>query len=100
MKILINNTCFFSSILFFIAGLIKSSVKVELEVNTSEESVDIEADNTNTTIKPIKNSGSAVSSIAGMIASYSSLPLMTLIKTFPVSAESVVANNLPKPPKK
>ena len=46
----------------------KSSVSVELEVRTSEESVDIEAESTMITMMPIKMSGSP-ESIVGMTES-------------------------------
>ena len=57
-----------SSILLRNTGLMKSSVSVELEVRTSEESVDIEAESTMITMMPIKMSGSP-ESIVGMIES-------------------------------
>ena len=57
-----------SSILLRNTGLMKSSVSVELEVRTSEESVDIEAESTMITMMPIKMSGSP-ESIVGMTES-------------------------------
>ena len=45
INILIVNNCFFSLISLAKVSLIKSSVKVELDVNTREDNVDIEADN-------------------------------------------------------
>ena len=46
-------------------------VNVELEVNTSEDNVDMEAESTNTITTPIRISGS-VDSIVGIIESYPS----------------------------
>ncbi len=48
INILMINTCFLSLISFFIAGLITSSVNVALDVRTSDESVDIDAERTST----------------------------------------------------
>ena len=68
-KILISNTCFFSAVFFNTVVPKKSIVIVELDVSTNDESVDIEADNTNTITIPINISGS-VESIVGIIESY------------------------------
>ena len=57
MKNLIVRTCFFSSIFFANRSFMKSSVKVELDVRTSDERVDIDADRTSTTVTPIRMSG-------------------------------------------
>ena len=46
----------------------KSNVSVELDVNTNDDKVDIDADNTKITTTEIKN-GDKSDSIAGMIAS-------------------------------
>ena len=72
--ILMMSSCFFSFISLIILSLSKSSVRVELEVNTREDNVDMDADNTNTTTTPTRISG-RVESIAGIIASYTILPL-------------------------
>ena len=90
----------FRSSCFFIFGLIKSMVKVELDVNTKEESVDMDADNTNTTTSPINNSGSAYFNTAGIIASYSREPFGSVrIKVLPDSP-CTVQNKRSNPPKK
>ena len=93
-------TSFLSVMDFFIAGLIMSIVKVELEVNTREDRVDMDAESTRTTTRPISRSGSAVCSTAGIIASNSGLPLERVaINVLPlVSAASVVQNKRSKPP--
>ena len=57
-------TCFFSSIFLMILPFRKSSVRVELEASTSDESVDIEAERTRMTMTPIRK-GESVSSIVG-----------------------------------
>ena len=67
------NTCFFSGISFFDAGRITSSVSVELEVKTSEERVDIDAESTSTMTTAIITEGS-VESIEGTMVSNSGLP--------------------------
>ena len=93
-------TSFLSVMDFFIAGLIMSIVKVELEVNTREDRVDMDAESTRTTTRPISRSGSAVYSTAGIITSNSGLPLERVaINVLPlVSAASVVQNKRSKPP--
>ena len=72
MKITINTrimkSCFFSSISFITWPLSKSRVKVELDARTSDERVDIEADNTRMTTTPINMSG-RFESITGITAS-------------------------------
>ena len=88
INILIINTCFFSFIFSSLTmlPLIKSRVNVDEEVNTSEDNVDIEADNTRITTSAIKKSEvTAFSSIVGTIES----------KSFVLDT-----NNLPNPPKK
>ncbi len=50
-------TCFFSLIFFITRSLSRSSVMVELEVSTREDSVDMDADSTSTTTIPIRISG-------------------------------------------
>ena len=74
MKNLIIVTCFLSDISFFEAGLITSSVNVELDVRTNDERVDIEADNTNTITIAIISAGS-VESIVGIIVSNNGFPV-------------------------
>ena len=81
---LMINTCCFSFKPFLNAGLITSSVKVELDVKTSDESVDIEAERTNTITIAITMSGK-VASIAGTIVSNKGLPVSGLYTT-PASA--------------
>ena len=56
------------------AGLITSKVKVELDVRTKEESVDIEAESTSTITTAIIT-GANVESIAGTIVSKRGFPL-------------------------
>ena len=58
------STCFFSSIFLMMLPLRKSSVRVELEASTSEDSVDMEAESTSITITP-SSSGDRPSSIVG-----------------------------------
>ena len=53
---------------FFESGTIKSSVSVELELRTSDESVDIEAERTRISVIPII-SGERFESIVGIISS-------------------------------
>ena len=55
--ILMQRSCFFSSISLIIFPLIKSNVNVELDVSTSDDKVDMDADNTNTITIPIRISG-------------------------------------------
>ena len=50
----IHFTCFFSSISFIILPLIKSNVKVELDANTREDRVDMDAESTKITTTAIK----------------------------------------------
>ncbi len=56
MNILIITTCFFS-VIFLQNGLIRSIVRVDDEVKTKLERVDIEADKTSTITTPIRMSG-------------------------------------------
>ena len=56
-RLRIQATCFFSSISLTTLPLMRSSVSVEDEVSTSEESVDIEAESTMTTRMPSRRSG-------------------------------------------
>ena len=58
IKTRISNTCFFSLMFFTKLSLIKSIVNVELDAITSEDNVDIEADNTKITTKAISTDGS------------------------------------------
>ena len=62
---------------------------VELEVSTSEASVDIEAESTNNTTRAISTSG-RVTSIAGTMESKAILPLAPITGSY----------RRPKPPKK
>ena len=64
----IMRTCVFSLISFMKFLLMKSSVSVELDAITSEESVDMDADNTSRTTRPISASESP-DSIVGIIES-------------------------------
>ena len=68
IKTLMTKTCFFSVIFFTMLSFIISSVNVELDAKTSEERVDIDADNTKTITTAIKIFGNP-SSIVGIIAS-------------------------------
>ena len=90
-SIRITRICFFSSIFFTILPLMRSSVRVELEVRTRLERVDIEADSTSTMTMPISTSG-RVLSIEGIIESYIGAPFAP----YSISAEK----SLPKPPRK
>ena len=93
-------TSFFSSC-FFILGFIKSIVSVELDVSTSDERVDIEAERTRTTTSPIKISGRAVWRSEGIIASNSGFPFAkTGINTLEDSLLSRVQKSLSKPPRR
>lgn len=56
------------SFFFFESGTMKSSVSVELEVRTSDESVDIEAERTRISVIPMM-SGERFESIVGIISS-------------------------------
>ena len=89
MKILIVISCFFSSIFSFIIGLIRSIVKVELDVSTSDESVDIDAESTRTITSP-KSSEGSFSIIVGTIPS----------KPPSGSPSALLTKSLPKPPRK
>ena len=70
MNTLITATCLESLIFSPAAGLITSRVNVELDVRTSDESVDIEAERTSTITTAITIEGS-VDSIDGTIVSKS-----------------------------
>ena len=61
-------SCFFSSSFLKTCPRIRSSVMVELEVRTSEDRVDMEAESTRMTTTPIRMSGSP-ESIVGMTES-------------------------------
>ena len=63
-----TTSCFLSSISFMQVFFRTSRVRVELEVSTSEESVDMEAERTSTITTPIRMSGS-VESMTGTIES-------------------------------
>ena len=71
-------------------------MSVELDVRTSEESVDIEAENTSTTTIPIRISGS-VESIVGTILSKATFVVPSSAATM---IPSYSAKSLPKPPRK
>ena len=60
IRIRMTVTSFLSLMVFFMAGLIISMVRVELEVSTSEDRVDMDAESTRTTTRPISRSGNAV----------------------------------------
>ena len=66
--ILMQRSCFLSSISFIIFPLMKSNVNVELEVSTKDDKVDIEAESTSTMIIPTKISDNE-DNMVGMIAS-------------------------------
>ena len=89
---LITNTCFFSDISFLDAGLITSSVNVELDVSTSDERVDIDADNTSTMTTAMTSAGS-VDNMVGTMVSNSGFPVAGLMVT-------LSAYSLPNPPRK
>ena len=67
-KILIDKSCFFSSIFLTILSFKKSIVSVDDEAITSEESVDIDAERTRITTSAISGAESSLS-IVGMIES-------------------------------
>ena len=81
-------SCPFSSIFRWEWSRIRSRVMVELEVRTSEDSVDIDAERTRITTIPIRRSGSP-DSMAGMMESYPSAATLTRSE-----------NSRPKPPRK
>ena len=88
IRIRITLSCCPSFISFFMAGLMKSSVSVEEEVSTREESVDMEADRTRITTSAIRMAG-RLDSIVGMMESN------------PPLARSILSENRrPKPPRK
>ena len=62
------STCCFSFISLASVSLMKSSVSVELDASTSEDSVDIEAESTRMTTTAIRNEESP-SSMVGMMES-------------------------------
>ena len=79
---------------FFRLGLMRSIVSVELEVSTSEDRVDIDAESTSTTTRPIR-----MSSRDGIMASKSGLPLDRVeITVLPLPSSVSVQNNRSKPP--
>ena len=84
-------SCFFSSIFFTTLPLSTSSVSVEDDVRTSDDSVDMEAESTSTITMPMSRSGN-VESMVGMIESYTGCPFAP-ISTCPEYKR-------PKPPKK
>ena len=87
IKTLIMSIFFLSVISFFtICPLMRSSVRVELEVRTRDESVDMDAERTRITTIPIRISGSP-ESIVGMTASKPFLSTLT-------------SKRRPKPPRK
>ena len=81
-------SCFFSSSFLKTCPRIRSSVIVELEVRTSEDRVDMEAESTRMTTTPIRMSGRP-ESMVGTTESY------------PFAAISILSENRrPKPPRK
>ena len=68
MRALIQRTCFLSFISLTMVPLMKSMVRVELDVITREERVDMEAERTRMTTSPM-SMGLKLESIAGMMAS-------------------------------
>ena len=88
-----QSTCFLSLIFFTTVPLMKSMVKVEDEVMTSEESVLIEAERTSTTTRAM-SMGESPSSILGMMASKPPAG-MPFGPTFSTSEK-----RRPKPPRK
>ena len=64
----ITSTCRRSSMSLTRLSLIKSSVSVELDASTSDDSVDIDADSTRITTTPI-SAGERFSSIVGTMES-------------------------------
>ena len=77
--------------------LIRSSVSVDDDVSTSDDSVDIDADSTMTTSTPSRMSGMFDTS-AGMMESYTMAPVAGLY-SMNVAAAPVSARR-PKPPRK
>ncbi len=68
IKILSTKSCVFSLIFLQMLPLMKSSVNVEPDAKTKDDSVDMDADSTKTTTTPIKISGSP-SSMTGIMES-------------------------------
>ena len=64
----IQTSCFFSDMFLMMLPLMKSMVRVDDDVSTSDESVDMEADRTSTMTRPMSTSGK-VDSIVGMMES-------------------------------
>ena len=83
-----QRTCFFCVMSLTIVPRMKSIVSVELDVMTSEESVDIDAERTRMTVSAI-SPGPSPESIAGIIASKPSFATSTLSP-----------KSRPKPPRK
>ena len=54
--------------------LMKSMVRVDDDVSTSDDSVDMDADSTSTITRPMSTSGK-VDSMVGMMESYTGVPL-------------------------
>ena len=92
MKILMIFTRSSSLMSFLLMGLITSSVKVELDVSTSDESVDMDAESTSTITTAMTSDG-RVASIAGTMESNSGV---TPFDWYWISS----AYSLPKPPRK
>ena len=77
----------------------RSMVSVELEVSTSDDRVDMDADSTRTTTRPMRISGSAVCSRDGIMASKSGLPLDKVeITVLSLPSALSVQNSRSKPP--
>ena len=66
-------SCFFSLMFFTTLSFSRSSVSVDDDVSTSDDSVDMDALSTSTITMPMSRSGS-VDSMVGMIESYTGVP--------------------------
>ena len=75
------DSCFFSLMFFTRLSLIRSSVSVDDDVSTSDDSVDMDALSTSTITMPMSRSGS-VDSMVGMMESYTGVPA-AVISTCP-----------------
>lgn len=85
MKIRITRTCFFSDISFTTTPFTTSIVRVELEVSTRPDKVDIDAESTSTTTRPISKSGN-FDNINGTIPSKATLVLPSAAVTIKLSS--------------
>ena len=82
------NILLFSSMCFFLSGSMKSSVSVELDASTSDESVDIDAESTRMSTTAMSVSPSPESMVGTMLSKPSAATL------------SGVLNSRPNPPRK